>query len=826
MGSEKNDAFCFHCGEQVPEDVHLSVEIKGKPRPMCCHGCEAVASAIVSNGLDAYYDHRTVTAGTPDELVPAELKELEVYDNPALQGSFVSEHKGNLKEASLILEGIVCAACVWVSERYVTQLDGVVSFSVNYATHRAQLVWDDSKIKLSDILAAITAIGYHAHPFDPRRQEAIHKKERSLAIRRLGVAGVGAMQVMMLAIAMYLGEYQDMSDSIRGLMRWASLVITLPVLLYSGQTFFKSAWRDLKQKRLGMDVPVSIAIFAGFSASVWATISGQGEVYFDSVTMFTFLLLLGRFLELNARHRAGQVADELVKLIPSTAHRRSGDEFESVPVAELLTGDILLVKPGESIPADGVVMEGVSSVDESLLTGESMPQTRKEGDTLIGGTVNKESPLIMRVERLGADTVLASISRLLERAQQEKPRVAELANKVAAWFVAALLVVATSVFTYWYLHRPEDAFWITLSVLVVTCPCALSLATPVAMTAVTGALTSLGVLITRGTALETFAKATDIIFDKTGTLTQGRLVLVDVESLREGMSLDEAKQIAAGLEAFSEHPLAHALREGVDAHRCDDVEVLTGKGVIGRCGGKLYRLGSASFTGVSEAGGVEDKRIMSGVYLADEEGVVAAFYLQDQLREEALPCIEGLRAMGLETHLLSGDVPAVVEHVADTLGIRHWRASQLPEDKLAYVKALEAEGRVVAMVGDGVNDAPVLAAAHVSVAMGSGAQLAQASADVVLLSENLTHLQIAVEKSRQTLSIIKQNIAWAIGYNLLALPLAAAGFIAPWMAAIGMSLSSLIVVLNALRLKGGREGFEEAQEGKRSRRALSESTRV
>ncbi|MGV6857996.1 MAG: heavy metal translocating P-type ATPase [bacterium] len=824
MSSGSKGDVCFHCGENAPTGTDLFVEIKGSPRIMCCHGCEAVASAIVENGLEAYYDHRTVTAGTPDELVPAELKELEVYDTPALQSSFVNEHDGSLKEASLILEGIVCAACVWVSERHVTQLPGVVSFSVNYATHRAQLVWDDSVIHLSDILVAISAIGYHAHPFDPRRQEEIHKKERSIAIRRLGVAGVGAMQVMMLAIAMYLGEYQGMSDSIRGLMRWASLVITVPVLLYSAQTFFKSAWRDLSQRRLGMDVPVSIAIIGGFSASVWATVTGQGEVYFDSVTMFTFLLLLGRFLELNARHRAGQVADELVKLIPSTAHRKVGDEFELVPVAELRVGDAVLIKPGESIPADGVVLEGASSIDESLLTGESYPQTRTAGDGLIGGTVNMESPVLMRVNKLGAETVLASISRLLERAQQEKPKVAELANRVAAWFVAALLVVAGAVFTYWYLHRPEDAFWITLSVLVVTCPCALSLATPVAMTAVTGTLTSLGVLITRGTALETFAQATDVIFDKTGTLSKGHLSVVDVKVGRESCTVADARAIAAGLELYSEHPLAQALREGVTPVSCAEVEVVTGKGVTGRCDGRAYRLGSAVFT--NQVPDNRNERIASMVYLVDEEGVVATFYLEDELRAEARACVEGLKAQGMQTHLLSGDVEPVVNDVAQSLGIDRWRAGQMPEDKLGYVKALEAEGRVVVMVGDGVNDAPVLAAAHVSVAMGGGAQLAQASADVVLLSENLSHLQVAIEKSRSTLKIIKQNILWAIAYNLLALPLAAAGFVAPWMAAIGMSLSSLIVVLNALRLKGGREGFDESGGRKHARRVLTPETRV
>lgn len=796
---------CFHCGLPVPDGIDLHVEIQGEDREMCCYGCQAVAEAIVSNKLEAYYSHRTTTNDRPDELVPAELAELIVYDDETLQQTFVSEHSGSTKEASLILEGIVCAACVWVNERYVGQLPGVVSFSVNYSTHRAQLVWDDEQIKLSDVLAAIAAIGYHAHPFDPARQEQIHRKERSVAIRKLGVAGVGAMQVMMLAVAMYVGDYQGMDDDIRGLMEWASLVITIPVLLYSAQTFFRSAWGDLRRKRLGMDVPVSIAILGAFSASVWHTVIGDGEVYFDSVTMFTFFLLLGRFLEMSARHKAGQAADELVKLMPSTAHLRRDGEFVSVPVTELRTGDEVLIKPGESVPADGMITEGGSSVNESLLTGESVPQARTIGDQLIGGTVNIESPLTMRVEKLGAETVLASISRLLEQAQSQKPAIAALANRVAAWFVAALLVVATVVYGVWYFQAPEEAFRITLSVLVVTCPCALSLATPVALTAVTGGLTSLGVLVTRGTALETLARVSDIIFDKTGTLTHGQLELASVTVL-ETMDVEKAHAIAAGLEAFSEHPVGEAIKRGVSAEPCHEVNVVTAQGVEGHCGGVRYKLGKWDFAvGAGEAPEIEGQATGTVVYLGSEGKALAAFLLTDTLREEAVETIHRLSRHGVRSHLLSGDQERVVSAVASELKIDDAHGAQLPADKLEYVKQLQKQGQVVAMVGDGVNDAPVLAGAHVSIAMGSGAQLAQASSDIVLLSENLGHLDEAIQKARKTLKIIRQNLTWAIGYNLVALPLAAAGFIAPWMAAIGMSLSSLIVVLNALRLKGTRE---------------------
>ncbi len=796
---------CFHCGQPVPPELDLQVEIDGQPRPMCCAGCHAVAQAIVDNHLEDFYRHRSGVAPTPEALIPEQLRQFEVYDNPALQQSFVHRRDGDLREASLILEGIVCAACVWLNERHVGRLPGVHSFYVNYTTHRAQVVWDDRRIHLSDILKAIAAIGYHAHPYDPQRQEAVFRRERSRMLRRIGVAGVGAMQVMMMAIALYLGDYQGMDAHIRGLLRWASLAITLPVIGYSGQAFFLSAWRDLRRRRLGMDVPVAIALASAFVASAWHTVLGRGEVYYDSVTMFTFFLLLGRFLEMSARHRAGQVAEELVRLMPAVAHRRSVDGgLEEVPVAELRVGDEVVVKPGEPVPADGVVVEGRSSVDESLLTGESLPVDKAPGAPLVGGTLNTASPLTLRIERVGQDTVLAGISRLLERAQEEKPQIARLANRVAGWFVAALLGVAAAVFGWWYLQAgAAEAFRITLSVLVVTCPCALSLATPVALTAATGALTRAGMLTTRGHALETLAQATDIVFDKTGTLTRGRLRLVRVLPVN-GSDEAEARALAAALEAHSDHPIALALREGAAPRAVQIVEDETGRGVLGRDGERWLRIGSLDYIRDWHPHWREPAGPGTRIYLADRQAVLAVFELQDTLRPEAPAVIARFHAQGLRVHLLSGDAEPAVARVAGALGIERWRARQLPDDKLAYVRELQAAGRVVAMVGDGVNDAPVLAAAQVSIAMGAGAQLAQASADMVLLSNHLERLPEAVDKARHTLRVIRQNLFWAVVYNLAALPLAAAGYVPPWLAAIGMSGSSLLVVLNALRLRGRR----------------------
>jgi Cu2+-exporting ATPase len=769
---------------------------------MCCPGCEAVARAIIDSGMTDYYRYRTDKAQQAKDLVPAMLAGFELYDKDALQKSFVRHEAGEIREAALILEGIVCAACVWLNERHVGQLPGVIEFRVNYSTHRAQVKWDNSQIHLSDILKAIAAIGYQAHPFDPGRQEAVQKKERSAALRRMAIAGLGAMQVMMLAVAMYAGDYEGMDESMRQFMRWISMLIAAPVIAYSASSFYRSAWRDLKRRTLGMDVPVSLAIGGGFLASAWATVTNQGHVYFDSVTMFTFFLLVGRYLEMIARHKAGQAAEELVKLIPATTTRLRDGEEEVIPVSDLELEDRVLIRPGETIPADGIVMEGHSSVDESLLTGESLPLDRGIHDALVGGTVNIESPLVMRVEKLGADTTLSAILRLLERAQSEKPTIARTADRVAAWFVLALLLIAAGVFAYWYLQNPEQALWITISVLVITCPCALSLATPAAVTAATGSLTRRGILTTRGHALETLARATHIILDKTGTLTRGQLQLNRIV-LCSGRDERDCLELAAGLEAQSEHPVARAILARAE-HRVEmtDIRAQSGRGIEGINGGKSYWLGSREsllLKGVD----VPEVSIAPGetvVYLAEDWEGLAGFVLSDELRPESSGTIEKLKAEGLEIELLSGDHPETVQHVANELGIEHFQGGLLPNDKLAHIEGLQAAGKVVAMVGDGVNDAPVLAAAQVSVAMGGGAQLAHASADMVLLTENLDRLPEAVRLARKTLGIIRQNLAWALFYNIVAIPLAAAGWIAPWMAAIGMSASSLIVVINALRL--------------------------
>jgi Cu2+-exporting ATPase len=794
---------CFHCGLPIPEGATYNAMVLGEARQFCCTGCQAVAEAIVANNLTDFYKFRTDVSTKPEELVPEALRQLQIYDEPELQKSFVKT-QGEQREASLIMEGIVCAACVWLNEHHIRKIAGVVDFRINYSTHRATLRWDNAKVQLSTILKAITDIGYLAHPFDSGRMQALQKKEKSLALRRIAVAGLGMMQVMMLAVAMYVGAYSDMTESMRNFIRWISFIMTIPVVFYSAGVFFTSAGRDIKRGRFGMDVPVSIAIAVTFSASVYATLKGTGEVYFDSVTMFTFFLLTGRFLEMQARHKAGQVAEELVRLLPATTTRLRNGEQEVVAVNALEINDQVLIKPGEIVPADGVVLEGVSSINESLLSGESLPTTKRPSDSLVGGTVNLESPLVMQVQKVGDSTVLAAIIRLLERAQSEKPELARLAERVASRFVPLILFIATAVFFYWHYQGSPHAFWIALTVLVITCPCAFSLATPAALTAATGTLTSQGVLTTRGNALETLAQVDHIIFDKTGTLTTGKLALVSTQALST-LSVEECLSLAAGLEKVSEHPVAHAfMAEVFEPATVQNIQAFSGQGLQGIWNNEIVRIGTAEFVNEltqSTPPVVSTTSTQSLVWLGKAGTWLAVFYLQDHIRPEAKGMITQLKQLGLQVSLLSGDNPQVVQAVAHELGLEHALGGQLPDDKLAYLKHAQAQRQVVAMVGDGVNDAPVLAAANVSLAMGSGSQLAQASADMVLLSENLERIPFAIMTARRMQTIIKQNFAWTIGYNVIAIPIAALGWVAPWLAAIGMSMSSLIVVLNALRLK-------------------------
>jgi Cu2+-exporting ATPase len=806
---------CYHCGLPVPGNAHWHVEIDGVPRAMCCAGCQAVAEAIVANGLTDYYKHRDALPESPREAMPPALQELGLFDHPEVQKNFVRPVGEHEREAALILEGITCAACVWLNEAHIAKQPGVTAVDINYATRRARVRWDESVTRLSAILEAVAAIGYRAHPYDITRSEQLAQKERRTAQWRLFVAGFGMMQVMMYAVPVYMAD-GDMTADIEQLMRWASLILTLPVIGYSAQPFFANALRDLKFRRVGMDVPVALGMGSAFLASLWATLAGTGEVYFDSVTMFVFFLLSGRYLEMMARQKAARGVEALARALPAFAERLPGwplpegvGECKRVAVADLAAGDVVRVRPGEAIPGDGIVLDGASSCDEALLTGESRPIVKQAGDAVTGGSVNVASPLVLRLAKVGEATRLASIRRLMEQAAAEKPALVQMADRIAMHFVWVLLALAVATGVYWLNVDPDRALWVFVAVLVVSCPCALSLATPAALTVATGALARAGVLVSRGHAIETLARANHWIFDKTGTLTLGRPV---VTAMQCAGGVTEAAVFARvrALEQASEHPLARALLEKVGTGETASIaglRAVTGQGVEARLDGQVLRIGVPAFVAAMHGQALPTEGnawLVAGdtvVALGDAGGWLALFRIADALRPGARAALANLRTQGVRLTILSGDAPQTVAAVAQELDVADYRGGMTPEGKHDFLQQAQATGATVAMIGDGVNDAPVLAQAHVSVAMGGGTDLARSQADVVLLSDDPAHLVVGVSIARRALRIIRQNLGWAFAYNVTAIPLAMSGLVTPWMAGIGMSASSLLVVLNALRLQ-------------------------
>ena len=774
---------------------------------MCCNGCLAVARSIVDNGLGDYYRHRDAMPESPREAMPSVLSDLALYDHPQVQKTFVCAAGENEREAALILEGITCAACVWLNEAHIARQPGVTAVDINYTTRRARVRWDERRIHLSQILEAVAAIGYRAHPYDAVKLEQLAQKERRTALWRLFVAGFGMMQVMMYAIPVYIATEGSMTVDIEQLMRWASFVLTLPVMFYSAAPFFVNAWRDIRFLRVGMDVPVAIGVGTAFVASAWATVTGGGDVYFDSVTMFVFLLLSGRYLELMARQRAVRNVETLERAAPAIAERLlhyPDHETESVAAVELHCGDVVLVRQGSAIPADGIVIEGASQADESLLTGESLPVPKGTGDQVTGGSVNVDSPLTIRVTQVGEQTRLAAIRRLMDQAAAEKPKLVHLADRVAARFVMALLVLAAATAIAWYFIDPSRVLWVFVSVLVVSCPCALSLATPAAMTVAAGALSRRGLLVTRGHAIETLAKITQIMFDKTGTLTRGQLQLTEVLPCR-GISGAQLLEMASVLERGSTHPIARALETKAvgSVFAIEKLQAHVGGGIEASLNSVRVRLGNVVFAGVLHAESLPQRVVgwqkdgATVVALASTDGWMGFFRLADTIRDDTIAMVCELKKLGLELGILSGDSNEAARRVGIEVGISQTPGRLSPEGKRELIKGAQQHGELVAMVGDGVNDAPVLAQAQLSIAMGSGTDLARTQADIVLLGEHLMPLVEGIRIARRTVLVVRQNLVWAFAYNISAIPLAMAGWVTPWMAGVGMSLSSLLVVLNA-----------------------------
>jgi Cu2+-exporting ATPase len=780
---------CYHCGEPLPADATRQ-PVAGVERLFCCTGCSAAAAWIEDADLGDYYRLRSDAASRVD----AEAADYRIWDRDDVVGGHTRDIAGG-REITVLTDGMRCAACAWLIDRALQRQPGVLDAGANAVTGRIRIGWDPARTTLSALLAKLAALGYRPFLASGEESERQRRRERNRWLVRIGLAGLGSMQAMMLAEALYLDTANQMSVPTRDFFRWVTFLVSTPVVFYSGWPFISGMWHEWRGRRLGMDTLIASATLLAYVASVIETVRGGPHVWYDAAVMFVFLLLVARLLEQRGRNIASAQVDALARARPTLATREDANGHpEQVPVNALQVDDVVRIAAGEAMPADGVVLDHVATVDESLLTGESTAVAKAVGDAVYAGSYCRDTAARIRVSAVGAQTRLSQLTRLVERAQGERPPLARTADRIASWFVAALLIVAAMVYAGWRVYDPSRAFEVLLALLVISCPCALSLAIPAALATAHGALARMGVLALRPGALDALARVDHVVFDKTGTLSDGQPKIERVEPM-SSLPADAALRIAAALEHGSRHPIARAFDGVGSALGAQQVRSVPGQGVSGLVDGREWRLGRAGFA----AGAADD----DAVWLGDGHVAIARFHLRERPRADAATALAQLRAQGLSVGLCSGDAASPVQRFADALGITQPLARQTPEQKLAHARALQQDGHVVAMVGDGLNDAPVLAGADVSLAMADGAALAQRAADLVITGGALQRVPQVIDLARRTHRIIRQNLAWAIGYNLLALPLAAAGMVTPWIAALGMALSSLLVTLNALRLARG-----------------------
>jgi Cu2+-exporting ATPase len=836
-------ARCDHCLLEFPAREAVADEIGGAPRTFCCGGCRGVYRLVVEEGLSSYYATRSW--GGPGAPVPqAPADDLSAFAEGV-------RHAQGADEVEAYVDGIRCASCVWLVERVLLRTPGVLSARVSYATHRARVRWDPAVAGLATVLARIRAAGYGPKPWTETERARARRAEARDLLVRLGTAAFLASQLMIYQAALYAGYFEGIDAATRRLMEWIALGLTLPVVLYSGAPFLRAAWAGLRRGAPGMDALVAVGSGSALAYSVWQMARG-GEVYFDTAAMIPTLVLVGRYVEAAAKGRASEAAARLASLAPREARRlergASGtDERRGVPVGAIAPGDRIEIVPGERIPLDGEVLAGGSEVDESLVTGEARPVAKGPGSPVIGGTINLHGALVVRVTRVGTETVLAGIVRAVEEAQAARPRLQAVADRAVAAFVPAMLVLAAATFAFWRARGAplDEALMTGISVVVIACPCALGLATPIAMLVATGAASARGLLVKGGDVLERAARTTEVLLDKTGTATRGRPALAAVIALDPSLGRDGALALAAAVEARSEHHVGRAIVEaarGLPAPAgagAASFRAVPGKGVVARLDRDRDRDHEHDHDGDGDGDRDRDRdrdhdrdhdRVLVGnralladhaiplppdadaaarereargetvAFLAAGARVRALLCVADGLRDEALEAVQMLRAEGLPVALVSGDGAGATGAIAAALGVDAV-ADATPQEKRALVARRQAEGARVLFCGDGVNDAPALGQAEVGAAMRRGTDVALESAGVVLLRDDLRLLADLVRIARRTLSVVRQNVFWAFFYNAVAVPLAMAGLLHPIVAAAAMASSSLFVVANSLRLR-------------------------
>lgn len=792
---------CFHCLQPLPADGGYRVRLQDRDYPVCCYGCQAVAQTIAEQGLLHFYQFRDHSNPLNVPLVPEELQRFDAYDDERLQQQFTRDNVATgVRETSLSIEGMTCSACAWLIEKHLAPLAGIDKVAVNASSERVTISWRPQQTKLSQILKHIAELGYRALPFQSASQEQDFKKRRRYFVTRLGVAGLATMQVMMIAVGLYFGMVSDLDDSLRQFLWWISLLLATPVLLFSAQPFYLSALRSIQAQRPNMDVPVSLALLSTYIASAYATLTDQGEVYFESVCMFTFFLLLGRYLELLARQRAVSAAANLIKLLPAVAQRKNEHgQIEHVSVADLQCDDVVVVAAGATVPADGRLLQTTAYVSEALMTGESRAVEKHSGDQVLAGSVNQQQILQLQVTATQQDTVLASIVALQDIALSRKPKWVENAERLAQSFVKQVLIMALLTFLIWTWVDASEAFWVTIAVLVATCPCALALAAP---TAVTGAIHNLnkqGVIVRNADVLTRMAAIKTIFVDKTGTLTDGKFTLLHHHQHATSIALDTLLAVTQALERYSQHPLALPLQHlTATSVSVDEVELQPSCGVSGYWQQHQLRLGSLSWIQQWHPH-FTPQLAGANVFLASTTEILLELQVGDQLREGVMATVAAMQQHGIAVVMVTGDRADRAAPIASQLGITEVHAECLPADKLALLAARQRQHAVM-MIGDGMNDGPVLAQADISVSFAQASDLARSAADAVLLRNQFSALLPFYQTALRSQRIMRQNVRWALVYNIAILPVAMLGFITPYFAALGMSASSLLVLLNSLRL--------------------------
>ncbi len=815
---------CFHCGLPVTPASQVIGHPGGTEHSFCCHGCKSVCEAIYSAGLEGFY--RRTPEGAIFGPPPEPPRELALYDLDAVQEEFVGP-LGEHRDINLLVEGIHCAACVWLIETGLAGVPGIEEARVNLTGRRLRVRWDNGRVKLSAILARLGQIGYVAVPFDPEASEGSLQRHNRQLLYRMAFAGFAMMNLMWISIALYSGADRG---EFRGMFQWIGFLIATPTLVYSGFPFYKGAWTGLRSGHLTMDLPIAIGVTNTYLYSLYVTASGTlvGDVYWDTVVNFLFVILIGRYLESISKRKAVASTQRLLDLQPKVATVLRDGEEALMPIRGVKPGETVLVRPGEKVPVDGVVLAGRSSVDESMLTGEADPVTKAEGARVCAGTLNGPGPLQVQVEGLLRDTALGRIIRLVEDAQASKAPIQCIADRVVPWFVAITLGLGALTFVLWVGTGLEQALMAATAVLIITCPCAFGMSTPMAIAVASGLAARHGILIKNGAVLEGLSSIDHFVFDKTGTLTEGRpavTALADRNARWDGVDpaglgaepRAHLRRLAA-LERLSEHPVAGAVlalcaRAGIDpaGQEVGEVEAQPGLGIRGTVDGVRLAAGTHEWL---RRNGVEPDPVLvaSAAFIESGGGSLLRVALdgretlvigvEDRLRPDAAEVVAQMKADGIRVTLLTGDRRAAAERIAARLGGMEVQAEVLPQDKDRVIAELQGGGQRVAMVGDGVNDAPALVRADVGIAMGSGTDVSIASADIVLMSSELAKVRQAALLSRRTLSTIRQNIGIAILYNVIMVPLAMAALVTPLVAAISMPLSSLAVIGNSARIHG------------------------